>query len=90
MREEYKIVLFTHDIMTFIPALMQSLRHYGEVAGYKTNESNTMMLSGKWPPQLDGKVKFHWSKQGFRYFGMTNTLLSSQILKPIMAYYWRR
>lgn len=85
---EHKISLFADDILLFIrnpassiPALMQCLGEYGEVSGYKINEgkSEALMISGRWPEQLDKEVKFRWSKGGFRYLGVMLTHTSSQL-----------
>lgn len=86
----HKISLFVDDVLLFIknpassvPALMQCLRNYGEVSGYKINEdkSEAMMISGSWPKQLDKQVKFKWSKEGFRYLGVILTHHSCQLYK---------
>ena len=78
----HKIALFADDILLFvknpllsIPALMKCLQEYGSVSGYKINEnkSEAMMISGTWPTQLNNKVSFRWSKQGFRYLGIIIT-----------------
>ncbi len=72
----HKILLFEDDVLLFIrnpqssiPALVQCLRDYGEVSGYKVNEgkSEAMMITGCWPTCLDRQVKFRWSEGGYRY-----------------------
>lgn len=62
---------------------MQCLNNYGEVSGYKVNEtkSEAMMIRGSWPRQLDREVKFKWSKTGFIYLGVIITNDSSQLYK---------
>ena len=37
------------------------------------------MLSGTWPTQLDKTVKFHWSREGFRYLGVMITPSTSKM-----------
>ena len=73
---EHKISLYADDVLTYlsdpatsVPALMRNLKEYGELSGYKINQSKSeaMMLVGHWPAQLTGSIKFHWSNQGFRY-----------------------
>ena len=58
----HKISLFADDVLLFImnpvssfPALMQCLRNFGEISGYKVNEgkSEAMMITGDRPRQLD-------------------------------------
>lgn len=54
---------------------MQCLKDYGDISGYKINQnkSEAMMISGRWPSQLDETTSFRWSKQGFRYLGIIIT-----------------
>lgn len=54
---------------------MQCLKYYGDISGYKVNQSKSeaMMISGRWPSQLDETTSFRWSKQGFRYLGIIIT-----------------
>lgn len=84
----HKISLFADDVLLFIkhpltsiPRLMQCLKDYGDISGYKINQnkSEAMMISGKWPNQLDEMVSFHWSKQGFRYMGIIITPDNGQL-----------
>ena len=41
----------------------------------KVNEgkSETMMITGSWPTQLDRLVRFRWAKGDFRYLGVILT-----------------
>ncbi len=86
----HKIALFADDVLLVIenlsysiPPLMQCLHEYGLVSGYKINESKSeaMMIFGVWPSQLNEQVSFHWSKQGFRYLGITLTPNPSQLFE---------
>lgn len=54
---------------------MQCLKDYGDISGYKINQnkSEAMMISGRWPSQLDETTSFRRSKQGFRYLGIIIT-----------------
>lgn len=63
----HKISLFADDILLFIKhpltsifRLMQCLKDYGDISGYKINQnkSETMMVSGMCPNQLN--ETFHW------------------------------
>ena len=74
---------YISDPATSVPALMRNLKEYGELSGYKINQSKSeaMMLVGHWPAQLTGSIKFHWSNQGFRYHHNTwsTTAVQSQL-----------
>ena len=86
---EHKISLYADDILTYIsdpvisvPALMDTLKEYGELSGYQINQSKSeaMMLVGQWPIQLTGRLNVHWS-QGFRYLGIIITTDLSKLFK---------
>ncbi len=86
----HKISLFADDILLFIkhpltsiPRLMQCLKEYGDISGYKINQnkSEAMMISGIWPKQLNEMVSFHWSKQGFRYLGIIITPKTTRLFE---------
>lgn len=79
---EHKISLYADDILTYIsdpvvsvPALMNTLKEYGELSGYQINESKSeaMMLKGQWPTQLTGRLQYRWP-QRFRYLGIILTI----------------
>lgn len=89
---EHKISLYADDILTYIsdpivsvPALMNTLKEYGELSGYQINESKSeaMMLKGQWPTQLTGRLHFRWS-QRFRYLGI---ILTTDLSKLFTANY---
>lgn len=78
----HKISLFTDDVLLYItnpldsiPVLMNSFRNYGELSGYKINQtkSEAVMIVGSWSPHLDKIAPFHWARQGFRYLGIILT-----------------
>lgn len=82
----HKISLFADDILLFIkhpltsvPRLMHCLKEYGDISGYKINQSKSeaMMTSGQRPSQLS--EIFHWSEQGFRYLGIILTPRPTQL-----------
>jgi len=84
----HKISLYADDVLLFIenpvssiPALLECLRDYGLVSGYKVNaeKSEAMMISGRWPNQLDNEVSFRWSSKGFKYLGVTLTPMVSHL-----------
>lgn len=86
----HKISLFADDVLLFIkhpltsiPRLMQNLKEYGDISGYKINQnkSEAMMITGIWPKQLNDMVSFHWSKQGFRYLGIIITLETTRLFE---------
>lgn len=58
---------------TSVPALVLVFRTYVEISGYKTNQnkSETMMMSGKWPKELNA-TSCHWSNKHFRYLAITH------------------
>ena len=75
----YKILLYADDVILYItdplnsiPVLLSRLGEFGEISGYKINEtkSEAMMLVGKWPTELDKEVTFNWSNTVFRYVGI--------------------
>lgn len=37
------------------------------------------MLSGTWPSQLHNQVRFHWSREGFRYLAIVITSYTSKL-----------
>lgn len=85
---QHKLSLFADDILLFlenpmvtIPALLQSVNDYSIVSGYKinTNKSESLMIVGDWPPQLDNLVSFRQSKQGFRYLGVQLTAKTTHL-----------
>lgn len=70
----YKISLYADDVILYItnpllsiPTLLSCLDDFGKVSSYKVNEnkSEAMMLVGKWPSELEEKVTFNWSSEGF-------------------------
>ncbi len=71
------VLLFIRNQTLSISALMPCLRNFGKVSGYKVNEgkSETMMIRGDWPKQLDNETKFRWPKKGIL------TTNSSQLCK---------
>lgn len=86
----HKISLFADDILLFIkhpnttiPRLMQCLKDYGDISGYKINQnkSEAMMISGMWPSQLNEIVSFRWSKVGFRYLGIIITSQTTNLFE---------
>ena len=83
---KYKLSLFADDILLYIenplisvPALLQCLKDYSVVSGYKINttKSEAMMIAGQWPSQLDDLVSFRRTNQGFRYLGVIITIYSA-------------
>lgn len=87
--KEHKISLYADDILTYIsdpalsvPALIDTLKNYGELSGYQINQSKSeaMMLVEHLPIQLSGRTDFHWS-QGFRYLGIIITIDLSKLFK---------
>ena len=68
-------MIYASNPISSVPRLMQVLQEYGEISGYKINDSKSeaMMLSGLWPSQLNDQVRFHWSREGFRYLGIVIT-----------------
>lgn len=60
---------------------MQVLNEYEVITQYKTNDlkSEAMMLSGTWPSQLHNQVRFHWSREGFRYLAIVITPYTSKL-----------
>ncbi len=75
------VLLFIENPLTSLSALLECLRDYGLVSGYKVNanKSEAMMISGHWPTQLDNEVSFRLSSQGFRYFGVILTPMASRL-----------
>lgn len=63
------VLLFIENPLTSVPALLERLKEYGLVSGYKVNvdKSEATMISGHWPTQLDKEVSFRWSSQGFSH-----------------------
>ncbi len=49
------VLLFIENHLTSVPALLECLKDYGLVSGYKLNadKSEAIMMSGHWPTQLD-------------------------------------
>lgn len=87
--KEHKISLYADDILTYIsdpvlsvPALIDTLKKYGELSGYQINQSKSeaMMLVGHWPIQLSGRLNFRWSQE-FRYLGIIITVDLSKLFK---------
>ncbi len=75
------VLLFIENPLTSVPALLECLKNYGSVSGYKVNadKSEAMMISGHWPTQLDEEVSFRWSSKGFRYLGIILTPMASHL-----------
>lgn len=77
------VILYLRDPMTSVPALLNCLKDFSDVSGYKVNESKSeaMMIKGAWPSELSNRVKFNWSPNGFRYLGIIITSDISQLHK---------
>lgn len=75
------VILYITDPLNSIPVLLSRLGEFGEISGYKVNEtkSEAMMLVGKWPTELNKEVTFNWSNMGFRYLGIVITTQISQL-----------
>lgn len=82
-----KIALYADDILLFIenpissiPALLDCLEVYENISGNKINstKSEALMITGVWP-ELNDRASFRWSKQGFKYLGVTITPRPSQL-----------
>ncbi len=75
------VLLFIENPLTSVPALLECLKNYGSVSGYKVNadKSEAMMISGHWPTRLDKEVSFRWSSKGFRYLGIILTPMASHL-----------
>ena len=76
----YVILYITYPLNS-IPVLLSCLVEFGEISGYKVNEtkSEVLMLVGKWPNELDKEVTFNWSNRGFRYLGIMITTQTKQL-----------
>lgn len=74
-------ILYLSDPLISIPTLLNCLRDFGYVSGYRVNESKSqvMMLVGKWPAELEKMVSFKWSALGYRYLGVMITPDISQL-----------
>lgn len=75
-RNCHKIALYADDILLFIenpissiPVLLDCLKMYESVSGYKINatKSEALMIAGVWPEELNDKASFRFSKEGFKY-----------------------
>lgn len=84
----HKIALYANNILLFIenpiasiPALLDCLEVYESISGYKINstKSEALMITGVWPVELNNRTSFRWSKQGFKYLGVTITPRLSQL-----------
>ncbi len=75
------VLLFIENPLTSLSALLECIRDYGLVSGYKVNanKSEAMMSEGHWPTQLDNEVFFRLSSQGFRYVGVILTPMASRL-----------
>lgn len=85
---ELKISLYADDVILYIsnprssiPVLLDCLKEYGSVSGYKFNEakSQALMLVGEKPIDLERFASFKWPSHGFKYLGVTITPHSSQL-----------
>lgn len=91
---EFKLSLYADDVilyisnpLTSVPALLEGLREFGLVLGYKVNEtkSQALWLVGNKPNQLDKIASFNWPTQGFRYLGWLLRLLLPNCIMRIMV-----
>lgn len=82
--------MFADDLLAFIsnptpsiPALLGVLNEDGKISGFLTNETKSiaMMLFGEKPAILKEKIKFQWTRKGFRYVGVTITPMTSQLFR---------
>lgn len=85
---EFKLSLYADDVilyisnpLTSVPALLECLREFGLVSGYKVNEtkSQALWLIGDKPNELDRIASFNWPTQGFRYLGVVVTPHASHL-----------
>lgn len=85
---EFKLSLYADDVilyisnpLTSVPALLECLREFELVSGYKVNETKSQALSlvGDKPKELDKIASFNWPTRGFRYLGVVITPHASQL-----------
>ena len=79
---EHKIGLFADDIITYLqspnitlPKLMQTMREYGAMSGYKLNVSKTQVLSLNYEPNkaIRSRFKLNWKAESIKYLGVLIT-----------------
>lgn len=86
--KQHKILLYADDILltltdpiNSIPALIQCIKEFGQISGYKVNyEKSEIMPLGNLDHEEPAFVKpFRWSPKGMRYLGIKITPKTTQL-----------